>query len=81
MYCPSTILVNNDYLWVCLITDGDYIYKRFIPKTFWINPVRYEIGLGGCKNGKRKFFVNRGHKYFLPVVNTLYKIRNKTKCF
>ena len=63
MYCPSTILVNNNWLWVHLKTDGDFIFKRHIPITHWFNPFRYEIGLGGQRNSGRKFWINRKWKY------------------
>ena len=52
MYCPSTILVNNNWLWVHLKTDGDFYKLRHIPLKNWINPKRYEIGIGGKRNGK-----------------------------
>ena len=64
MYCPSTILVNNSWLWIHLKTDGDFNYKRKIPFSNWINPARYEIGIGGTRNGQRPFVVNRKWKYF-----------------
>lgn len=63
MYCPSTILVNNNWLWVHLKTDGDFYKLRHIPLKNWINPKRYEIGIGGKRNGKRPIMINRGWKY------------------
>ena len=63
MFCPSTILVNARGLWIHLDTSADYYSLSVIPPRVWLNPLRYEIGFGGKRNGRRPFIINKGWKW------------------
>ena len=59
MDCRHTILVNNNLLYVCINTSGDFNFKRDIPLKEWFQLWRYEIGLLGVKNGGRRWWINK----------------------
>ena len=42
MYCPEHILINNKYFMLTMYGSGD-IPKRYVPVTWWANPLRYEV--------------------------------------
>lgn len=80
MHCPSTILVNNNWLWIHLSTDGDFNYKKHIPKTNWLNPFRYEVGVLGEKNGGRPLILNREWKHLRTSSRAIFRIKHYWGC-
>ena len=52
MDCRSTILINNNWIWLKIRTIGDYNYLKQITWREWFTLSRYDLGVYRRKNGK-----------------------------
>lgn len=60
MDCRSTILIDNNLIWVKIRTKADYNYKSQITWREWLSPSRYEVGLLSNKNGQGyRYWINK----------------------
>lgn len=79
MDCRSSILVDNERLFVMIHTNADYTWKRDIPFRQWIGLWRYEIIFR--INGVNKVRLNYDCKTGLKITNAIHRAKAAIKCF
>lgn len=73
MYCPETIKVCNDALFICHHGDGD-VHWKYRPLRERINPLRYEIGFIRKERGGYRFYINKDGRWQLRLSEWLWRL-------
>lgn len=77
MYCPEHILVNNRFLMLIMYGSAD-IPKKYVPLSWWLNPLRYEVILRWDKP-RLWLKINRGGLWRSRVSNAIFNAKRRFK--
>lgn len=70
MYCPEHILINKGPFMLTMYGSYD-VPKRHVPKTWWVNPFRYELIIRSPKYIR----INTEGRMRIKVANLIFRIK------
>ncbi|MFT5766724.1 MAG: hypothetical protein ACI9DH_000543 [Halioglobus sp.] len=80
MHCPDYNIFRTRLICLTMYSNMD-APKKYVPKTQWINPFRYEIILlpKGYSQNARTVIINPHGMAWIKVSNFIYRVKRKTR--
>lgn len=80
MYCPDYNVIRNKWLCLTMYSDRD-VPRKYVPKTQWINPLRYELILlpKAFNQNARMVVINEHGRAIITVSNLIYRAKKRVK--
>lgn len=80
MYCPDYNIFSSRLICLTMHSDRD-VPRKHIPKTQWLNPLRYEVVLlpKGYNQNARMVIINKHGRAWKKVSNLIFRIKLKLR--
>ena len=78
MYCPDYTIVRNNIIVLTMHSDRD-VLSKYVPKTQWFNPFRYQVSLFYKKEGGYRYSINKEGRAHITLSNFIFRIKAKLR--
>lgn len=78
MYCPDYSIFRSRLICLTMYSDRD-VPRKFVPKTQWMNPFRYQITIlpKGYNQDAKMVVINPKGRAWIKVSNLIFKLKLK----